>query len=159
MECLHVWFYDSVLVFSAARGKGRGRFRNEDDEDGAGGRPSGPSTLFDFLESKMGVFSIDGGRLVLNPISSFKAHVSSAVFHYTSSSGLFSQSQRASQHRDTTRTKETSLTQTITPKTRLRPSSHIMTTGNKELTDRRAFTRTPISPNLARSQPRTVQPP
>ncbi|XP_013858478.1 tudor domain-containing protein 3 [Austrofundulus limnaeus] len=42
-----------------ARGRGRGRFRNEDDEDGAGGRPSGPSTLFDFLESKMGVFSID----------------------------------------------------------------------------------------------------
>nr|XP_046246913.1 tudor domain-containing protein 3 [Scatophagus argus] len=42
-----------------ARGKGRGRSRNEDDEEGAGGRPSGPSTLFDFLESKMGVFSID----------------------------------------------------------------------------------------------------
>ncbi|KAM9366903.1 tudor domain-containing protein 3 isoform 2-T2 [Symphorus nematophorus] len=41
------------------RGKGRGRSRNEDEEDGAGGRPSGPSTLFDFLESKMGVFSID----------------------------------------------------------------------------------------------------
>ncbi|KAM3625857.1 uncharacterized protein V6R79_018688 [Siganus canaliculatus] len=42
-----------------ARGKGRGRSRNEDEEEGAGGRPSGPSTLFDFLESKMGVFSID----------------------------------------------------------------------------------------------------
>ncbi|XP_070691966.1 tudor domain-containing protein 3 isoform X2 [Pempheris klunzingeri] len=42
-----------------ARGRGRGRSRNEDEEDGAGGRPSGPSTLFDFLESKMGVFSID----------------------------------------------------------------------------------------------------
>lgn len=41
------------------RGKGRGRSRNEDDQEGAGGRPSGPSTLFDFLESKMGVFSID----------------------------------------------------------------------------------------------------
>lgn len=41
------------------RGKGRGRSRNEDEEEGAGGRPSGPSTLFDFLESKMGVFSID----------------------------------------------------------------------------------------------------
>ncbi|KAM3876902.1 tudor domain-containing protein 3 [Diretmus argenteus] len=41
------------------RGKGRGRPRNEDEEEGAGGRPSGPSTLFDFLESKMGVFSID----------------------------------------------------------------------------------------------------
>ncbi|XP_068178251.1 tudor domain-containing protein 3 isoform X2 [Antennarius striatus] len=41
------------------RGKGRGRTRNEDDEEGVSGRPSGPSTLFDFLESKMGVFSID----------------------------------------------------------------------------------------------------
>uniref|UniRef100_A0A672IN28 Survival of motor neuron-related-splicing factor 30 n=1 Tax=Salarias fasciatus TaxID=181472 RepID=A0A672IN28_SALFA len=41
------------------RGKGRGRSRNEDEDEGAGGRPSGPSTLFDFLESKMGVFSID----------------------------------------------------------------------------------------------------
>ncbi|XP_058486222.1 tudor domain-containing protein 3 isoform X1 [Solea solea] len=41
------------------RGKGRGRSRNEDEEEGGGGRPSGPSTLFDFLESKMGVFSID----------------------------------------------------------------------------------------------------
>ncbi|KAI3376958.1 hypothetical protein L3Q82_000197 [Scortum barcoo] len=43
-----------------AKGRGRGRSRNEDEEEGAGGRPSGPSTLFDFLESKMGVFSIDG---------------------------------------------------------------------------------------------------
>ncbi|KAM4630738.1 tudor domain-containing protein 3 isoform 2-T2 [Polymixia lowei] len=42
-----------------ARGKGRGRSRIEDEEEGAGGRPSGPSTLFDFLESKMGAFSID----------------------------------------------------------------------------------------------------
>ncbi|XP_068595040.1 tudor domain-containing protein 3 [Brachionichthys hirsutus] len=41
------------------RGKGRGRTRNEDEEEGVGARPSGPSTLFDFLESKMGVFSID----------------------------------------------------------------------------------------------------
>ncbi|XP_070759815.1 tudor domain-containing protein 3 [Enoplosus armatus] len=45
-----------------ARGRGRGRSRNEDEEEGAGGRPSGPSTLFDFLESKMGVFAIDGGQ-------------------------------------------------------------------------------------------------
>ncbi|XP_026234702.1 tudor domain-containing protein 3 [Anabas testudineus] len=41
------------------RGKGRGRSRNEDEDEGTGGRPSGPSTLFDFLESKMGVLSID----------------------------------------------------------------------------------------------------
>ncbi|XP_062869186.1 tudor domain-containing protein 3 isoform X2 [Trichomycterus rosablanca] len=42
------------------RGKGRGRGRSRQDEDAdGGGRPSGPSTLFDFLESKMGVLSID----------------------------------------------------------------------------------------------------
>ncbi|XP_028972599.2 tudor domain-containing protein 3 isoform X2 [Esox lucius] len=43
------------------RGRGRGRssrFGGEDEEEGSGGRPSGPSTLFDFLESKMGSFSI-----------------------------------------------------------------------------------------------------
>ncbi|KAF5892493.1 tudor domain-containing protein 3 [Clarias magur] len=40
------------------KGRGRGRSRQDDDEDG-GARPSGPSTLFDFLESKMGAFSID----------------------------------------------------------------------------------------------------
>lgn len=55
----NVLFFSAV--FSSGRGKGRGRSRNEDDQEGAGGRPSGPSTLFDFLESKMGVFSIDGG--------------------------------------------------------------------------------------------------
>ncbi|XP_037103109.1 tudor domain-containing protein 3 isoform X2 [Syngnathus acus] len=43
------------------RGRGRGRFRNGEEEE-AGGRPSGPSTLFDFLESKMGVFSIDESK-------------------------------------------------------------------------------------------------
>ncbi|XP_036401960.1 tudor domain-containing protein 3 [Megalops cyprinoides] len=42
-----------------AKGRGRGRARMEEEEETAGGRPSGPSTLFDFLESKMGVFSID----------------------------------------------------------------------------------------------------
>ena len=31
-----------------------------DEDEEAGGRPSGPSTLFDFLESKMGAFSVDG---------------------------------------------------------------------------------------------------
>ncbi|XP_026868092.2 tudor domain-containing protein 3 [Electrophorus electricus] len=39
------------------KGRGRGRSRQDEDEEG-GGRPSGPSTLFDFLESKMGAFSI-----------------------------------------------------------------------------------------------------
>ncbi|XP_066503477.1 tudor domain-containing protein 3 [Hoplias malabaricus] len=45
------------------RGKGRGRGRSrQDDDDEGGGRPSGPSTLFDFLESKMGAFSIDESK-------------------------------------------------------------------------------------------------
>ncbi|XP_051957241.1 tudor domain-containing protein 3-like isoform X1 [Xyrauchen texanus] len=45
------------------RGKGRGRGRSRQDEDvESGGRPSGPSTLFDFLESKMGTFSIDDSK-------------------------------------------------------------------------------------------------
>ncbi|XP_077479455.1 tudor domain-containing protein 3 isoform X1 [Stigmatopora argus] len=43
------------------RGRGRGRFRNDGEEE-AGGRPSGPSTLFDFLESKMGGFTIDESK-------------------------------------------------------------------------------------------------
>uniref|UniRef100_A0A8C1FHN3 Survival of motor neuron-related-splicing factor 30 n=1 Tax=Cyprinus carpio carpio TaxID=630221 RepID=A0A8C1FHN3_CYPCA len=45
------------------RGKGRGRGRSRQDEDEeAGGRPSGPSTLFDFLESKMGTLSTDESK-------------------------------------------------------------------------------------------------
>lgn len=55
------WQDDTICFgFFTGRGKGRGRSRNDDEEEGTGGRPSGPSTLFDFLESKMGVFSIDG---------------------------------------------------------------------------------------------------
>ncbi|TRY92894.1 hypothetical protein DNTS_005708 [Danionella cerebrum] len=46
-----------------SRGKGRGKGRSRQDEEGeATGRPSGPSTLFDFLESKMGNFSIDDSK-------------------------------------------------------------------------------------------------
>lgn len=49
-----------TLGFSqSGKGRGRGRSRQDANEDG-GARPSGPSTLFDFLESKMGAFSIDG---------------------------------------------------------------------------------------------------
>ncbi|XP_034048854.1 tudor domain-containing protein 3 isoform X2 [Thalassophryne amazonica] len=53
---------ESNKVQSRARGRGRGRSRNKDDVEGAGGRPSAPSTLFDFLESKMGVFSIEDSK-------------------------------------------------------------------------------------------------
>lgn len=41
------------------RGKGRGRVRLEDEEDLGNARPSAPSTLFDFLESKMGNLSVE----------------------------------------------------------------------------------------------------
>lgn len=61
--------HNLIFGFFSARGRGRGRSRNEDEEEGAGGRPSGPSTLFDFLESKMGVFSIDGWFLSLDAIT------------------------------------------------------------------------------------------
>lgn len=48
-----------LVFYLSGKGRGRGRSRQDDDE-GGGARPSGPSTLFDFLESKMGAFSIDG---------------------------------------------------------------------------------------------------
>ncbi|XP_011918962.1 PREDICTED: tudor domain-containing protein 3 isoform X6 [Cercocebus atys] len=41
------------------RGKGRGRIRSEDEEDLGNTRPSAPSTLFDFLESKMGTLNVE----------------------------------------------------------------------------------------------------
>ncbi|KAM4702425.1 tudor domain-containing protein 3 isoform 1-T1 [Discoglossus pictus] len=41
------------------KGKGRGRTRAEEDDELTNARPSAPSTLFDFLESKMGSFSIE----------------------------------------------------------------------------------------------------
>ncbi|XP_052046805.1 tudor domain-containing protein 3 isoform X3 [Apodemus sylvaticus] len=41
------------------RGKGRGRGRSEDEEDLGNARPSAPSTLFDFLESKMGTLNVE----------------------------------------------------------------------------------------------------
>ncbi|KAL1781105.1 tudor domain-containing protein 3 isoform X1 [Sigmodon hispidus] len=44
---------------SRGRGKGRGRARSEDEEDLGNARPSAPSTLFDFLESKMGTLNVE----------------------------------------------------------------------------------------------------
>ncbi|XP_006776821.2 PREDICTED: tudor domain-containing protein 3 [Myotis davidii] len=41
------------------KGKGRGRIRSEDEEELGNARPSAPSTLFDFLESKMGTLSVE----------------------------------------------------------------------------------------------------
>uniref|UniRef100_A0A8C0KRN2 Tudor domain-containing protein 3 n=1 Tax=Canis lupus dingo TaxID=286419 RepID=A0A8C0KRN2_CANLU len=40
------------------KGKGRGRIRSEEEEELGNARPSAPSTLFDFLESKMGTLSV-----------------------------------------------------------------------------------------------------
>lgn len=37
-----------------------GRIRSEDEEELGNARPSAPSTLFDFLESKMGTLSMEG---------------------------------------------------------------------------------------------------
>ncbi|KAM6178887.1 tudor domain-containing protein 3 [Rhynchocyon petersi] len=41
------------------KGKGRGRVRSEDEDDLGNSRPSAPSTLFDFLESKMGTLNVE----------------------------------------------------------------------------------------------------
>ncbi|CAH2223929.1 tudor domain-containing 3 [Pelobates cultripes] len=51
------------------KGKGRGRTRAEVDDESAGARPSAPSTLFDFLESKMGSFSIEDNKSQSQPQS------------------------------------------------------------------------------------------
>lgn len=45
---------------SLGKGKGRGRVRPEDEEELGNARPSAPSTLFDFLESKMGTLTVEG---------------------------------------------------------------------------------------------------
>lgn len=47
------------------KGKGRGRVRPEDEEELGNARPSAPSTLFDFLESKMGTLTVEGKLLKL----------------------------------------------------------------------------------------------
>ncbi|XP_058040928.1 tudor domain-containing protein 3 isoform X2 [Ahaetulla prasina] len=41
------------------KGKGRGRIRPEEEEELGNARPSAPSTLFDFLESKMGTLTVE----------------------------------------------------------------------------------------------------
>ncbi|XP_068123934.1 tudor domain-containing protein 3 isoform X2 [Hyperolius riggenbachi] len=44
------------------KGRGRGRTRAEESDELTNTRPSAPSTLFDFLESKMGSFSIEDNK-------------------------------------------------------------------------------------------------
>ncbi|XP_053163488.1 tudor domain-containing protein 3 [Hemicordylus capensis] len=47
------------------KGKGRGRMRPEDEEELGNARPSAPSTLFDFLESKMGTLTVEEPKLLI----------------------------------------------------------------------------------------------
>lgn len=54
-----------MFVISTGKGKGRGRLRPEDEEELGNARPSAPSTLFDFLESKMGTLTVEGTLLKL----------------------------------------------------------------------------------------------
>lgn len=90
----------------------------------------------------------------------YSTHYLAIVFDYTDLYGLFSQSQRARHLRDIMRVKQISPTQTITPKMHLRPSSpHMVSIGNKEMTDHLASTETLIFPNPARSLSLTAQPP
>ncbi|XP_056411461.1 tudor domain-containing protein 3 [Hyla sarda] len=49
------------------KGKGRGRTRAEADDELTNARPSAPSTLFDFLESKMGNFSLEDNKPQTQP--------------------------------------------------------------------------------------------
>ncbi|XP_067842535.1 tudor domain-containing protein 3 isoform X1 [Heptranchias perlo] len=52
------------------KGRGRGRSRPEEDDDLASARPSAPSTLFDFLESKMSSLSVEESKMQLQHQSS-----------------------------------------------------------------------------------------
>uniref|UniRef100_A0A4W3GVM0 Survival of motor neuron-related-splicing factor 30 n=1 Tax=Callorhinchus milii TaxID=7868 RepID=A0A4W3GVM0_CALMI len=47
---------------SRGRGRGRGRSRGEEEDDLTSARPSAPSTLFDFLESKMSSLSVEESK-------------------------------------------------------------------------------------------------
>uniref|UniRef100_UPI00398F86CE tudor domain-containing protein 3 n=1 Tax=Pristiophorus japonicus TaxID=55135 RepID=UPI00398F86CE len=52
------------------KGRGRGKSRPEDDDDLPSARPSAPSTLFDFLESKMSSLSVEESKVQLPQHSS-----------------------------------------------------------------------------------------
>ncbi|KYO24067.1 tudor domain-containing protein 3 isoform A [Alligator mississippiensis] len=49
------------------KGKGRGRVRPDDEEELGNARPSAPSTLFDFLESKMGTLTVEEPKSQFQP--------------------------------------------------------------------------------------------
>ncbi|XP_078401992.1 tudor domain-containing protein 3 isoform X3 [Cetorhinus maximus] len=52
-------------VPARGKGRGRGRSRPEEDDGVANARPSAPSTLFDFLESKMSSLSVEESKMQL----------------------------------------------------------------------------------------------
>ncbi|ETE64939.1 Tudor domain-containing protein 3, partial [Ophiophagus hannah] len=58
-EKMKVSIVNWLCGLSLGKGKGRGRIRPEDEEELGNARPSAPSTLFDFLESKMGTLTVE----------------------------------------------------------------------------------------------------
>lgn len=62
------------------KGKGRGRIRPEDEEELGNARPSAPSTLFDFLESKMGTLTVEGELLNLIYLEQMLDSVGRCIF-------------------------------------------------------------------------------
>lgn len=74
------------LMFTG-KGKGRGRVRPEDEEELGNSRPSAPSTLFDFLESKMGTLTVEGKLLNLMFLEPRLDSVGGIVFPNLSSKG------------------------------------------------------------------------
>lgn len=67
--CVHFFIFSCPFtkkpLMLTGKGKGRGRTRPEDEEELGNARPSAPSTLFDFLESKMGTLTVEGELLKL----------------------------------------------------------------------------------------------
>lgn len=72
-----------VCLMFTGKGKGRGRIRPEDEEELGNARPSAPSTLFDFLESKMGTLTVEGKLLKLKYLESIFGRVGGLVFFFT----------------------------------------------------------------------------
>lgn len=71
-----------VCLMFTGKGKGRGRIRPEDEEELGNTRPSAPSTLFDFLESKMGTLTVEGKLLKLKYLESVFGRVGGFFFFF-----------------------------------------------------------------------------
>ncbi|XP_069746761.1 tudor domain-containing protein 3 isoform X2 [Narcine bancroftii] len=68
------------------KGRGRGRSRPEDDDDLVGARPSAPSTLFDFLESKMSSLTVEESKMQLPHHSGPDKHIAVRGFQQKNTS-------------------------------------------------------------------------